>query len=72
MLFDYVRLKRQEIVVDRTCIATALRNLPHLDGEVRVSINVHASTLGRDPSFFTYVEGSVADQDGVAEHAWCW
>src|SRR5207247_3075652 len=47
VLFDYVRLKRQEIVVDRACIAAGLRNLPHLDGQVRISINVHASTLGR-------------------------
>lgn len=61
VLFDYVRLKRQEIVVDRACIAAGLRNLPHLDGEVRISINVHASTLGRDPSFTEFLAATCRD-----------
>ena len=61
VLFDYVRLKRQEIVVDRACIAAALRNLPHLDGGVRISINVHASTLGRDPSFTEFLATTCRD-----------
>jgi len=56
-----VRLKRQEIVVDRACIAAGLRNLPHLDGEVRISINVHASTLGRDPSFTEFLAETCRD-----------
>jgi EAL domain-containing protein (putative c-di-GMP-specific phosphodiesterase class I) len=55
VLFDYVRLKRQEIVVDRACIATALRQLPPIPGGLQISINVHASTLGRDPSFTDFL-----------------
>jgi EAL domain-containing protein (putative c-di-GMP-specific phosphodiesterase class I) len=65
VLFDYVRLKRQEIVVDRACIATALRNLPHIEEGVQVSINVHASTLGRDPSFPEFLANTCRDT-GVA------
>jgi len=61
VLFDYVRLKRQEIVVDRACIAAGLRNLPHLDSDVRISINVHASTLGRDPSFTEFLAATCRD-----------
>jgi EAL domain-containing protein (putative c-di-GMP-specific phosphodiesterase class I) len=61
VLFDYVRLKRQEIVVDRACIAVALRQLPRLDDDVRVSINVHASTLGRDASFTEFLAATCCD-----------
>ncbi|HEV2719408.1 MAG TPA: EAL domain-containing protein [Thermoanaerobaculia bacterium] len=61
VLFDYVRLKRQEIVVDRACIAAALRQLPHLEDGVRISINVHASTLGRDPTFTEFLAGTCRD-----------
>lgn len=61
VLFDYVRLKRQEIVVDRACIAAALRGLPNLSGDVRISINVHASTLGRDPSFTEFLATTCRD-----------
>jgi EAL domain-containing protein (putative c-di-GMP-specific phosphodiesterase class I) len=61
VLFDYVRLKRQEIVIDRVCIAAGLRNLPHLEGDVCISINVHASTLGRDPSFTEFLAATCRD-----------
>ncbi|HKS21440.1 MAG TPA: EAL domain-containing protein [Thermoanaerobaculia bacterium] len=68
VLFDYVRLKRQEIVIDRACIAAALRNLPHLDNGVRVSINVHASTLGRDPSFTEFLANTCRDTRVAPSH----
>jgi EAL domain-containing protein (putative c-di-GMP-specific phosphodiesterase class I) len=80
VLFDYVRLKRQEIVVDRACIAVALRQLPRLDGEARISINVHASTLGRDPSFTDFLATTCRDTNvspslvtvEIVEHAPPW
>jgi len=68
VLFDYVRLKRQEIVIDRACIAAALRNLPHLDDGVRISINVHASTLGRDPSFTEFLANTCRDTRVAPSH----
>jgi EAL domain-containing protein (putative c-di-GMP-specific phosphodiesterase class I) len=54
VLFDYVRLKRQEALVDRVCIATALHQLPAMPSEAKVSVNVHASTLGRDTGFVDF------------------
>jgi EAL domain-containing protein (putative c-di-GMP-specific phosphodiesterase class I) len=68
VLFDYVRLKRQEIVIDRACIAAALRNLPHLDNGVQISINVHASTLGRDPSFTEFLANTCRDTRVAPAH----
>jgi EAL domain-containing protein (putative c-di-GMP-specific phosphodiesterase class I) len=51
VLFDYVRLKRQEALFDRICISTALRALPPAAGGAQLSVNVHASTLARDAGF---------------------
>src|SRR6188474_2514435 len=50
VLFDYVRLKREEALVDRVCITTALAAARSLPPETHLGINVHASTLGRDAS----------------------
>jgi EAL domain-containing protein (putative c-di-GMP-specific phosphodiesterase class I) len=51
VLFEYVRRKRAEAVVDRACVATALADAGALPATPRLSLNVHASTLGRDPGF---------------------
>jgi EAL domain-containing protein (putative c-di-GMP-specific phosphodiesterase class I) len=55
VLFEYVRRKRAEAAVDRACIATALADAADLPGDPRLSLNVHASTLGRDPSFQAFL-----------------
>lgn len=80
VLFEYVRLKREEIAVDHACIAAALRVAPALPADVRISINVHASTLGRDSSFCDFLERSLRTFDvsttrltiEVVEHAPPW
>jgi EAL domain-containing protein (putative c-di-GMP-specific phosphodiesterase class I) len=51
ILFEYVRRKRAEAAVDRACVATALGEAAHLVTVPRLSLNVHASTLGRDIGF---------------------
>jgi EAL domain-containing protein (putative c-di-GMP-specific phosphodiesterase class I) len=51
VLFEYIRRKRAEALVDRACIATALAEAGGLSGIPRLSLNVHASTLGRDGGF---------------------
>jgi len=51
VLFDYVRRKKAEVAVDWRVIELVLRESGRLPQFVRVSINVHASTLGRDPDF---------------------
>jgi EAL domain-containing protein (putative c-di-GMP-specific phosphodiesterase class I) len=55
ILFDYVRRKREESLVDRACVRTAFAAVYELPGLTRVSVNVHASTLGRDRSFVAFL-----------------
>jgi EAL domain-containing protein (putative c-di-GMP-specific phosphodiesterase class I) len=56
ILFAYVRLKRGEIAVDRACMRAALREAAALPGKPHISVNVHASTLGRDAGFVRYLK----------------
>ncbi len=80
VLLEYVRCKREESLVDRVCIETALAAAHALPGEPRLCLNVHASTLGRGAPF---LEGLVeaAARHGVSlarltveivEHAPAW
>jgi EAL domain-containing protein (putative c-di-GMP-specific phosphodiesterase class I) len=55
LLFEYVRRKRAEAAVDRACVAAALADAGQLPGEPRLSLNVHAATLGRDPGFRAFL-----------------
>jgi EAL domain-containing protein (putative c-di-GMP-specific phosphodiesterase class I) len=80
VLFEYVRLKRAEIEVDRACVGRALESALELPLPYRISVNVHASTLGRDAGFTDYL---IATADGfglplslitveIVEHAPPW
>jgi EAL domain-containing protein (putative c-di-GMP-specific phosphodiesterase class I) len=51
VLFDYVRRKRAEVPIEREVVRLIFESLNELPDDVRVSINVHASTLGRDTEF---------------------
>lgn len=64
VLFDYVRRKREESLVDRACVATALGVAQGLAGSPRLSLNIHASTLGRDQQFLDFLEDT-ADRCNV-------
>lgn len=55
VLFDYARRKQAEVIIDRECIALALRNARALASGVRLFLNVHASTLGRDDWFASFL-----------------
>jgi len=55
VLFEYVRRKREESAVDRVCLARVLKAARQLGSAPRLSFNVHASTLGRDREFVTYL-----------------
>jgi len=59
VLFEYVRLKREETLVDRACISAALMSAPNHES-VRLSVNVHASTLGRDHDFVNFLSDTAA------------
>lgn len=51
VLFEYVRAKRAEAAVDRACITTSFLAAERLAIKPRLSVNVHACTLGCDPGF---------------------
>lgn len=80
VLFDYVRLKREESLIDRACIAAALRSVNLLGPSACVSVNVHASTLGRDHGFVSFLRRTTAEASlpmdqvtvEVVEHAPPW
>jgi EAL domain-containing protein (putative c-di-GMP-specific phosphodiesterase class I) len=80
VLFDYARRKHAEERVDRACVTTALRSARNLPGAPRLSINVHATTLGRDHEFVSFL-GDEAEACGipvdrliveVVEHVYAW
>lgn len=80
VMFEYVRRKRVEPTVDRACIAAALQAAAALPGMPRLSLNVHASTLGRDTDFPSFLD-AVTDRQGIdpsrltieiVEHARAW
>jgi EAL domain-containing protein (putative c-di-GMP-specific phosphodiesterase class I) len=56
ILFDYVRRKRAEIVVDRACIRMMLGAISVLPFQPPFSVNVHATTLSRDSGFAGYLK----------------
>ena len=64
VLFEYVRLKHEESTVDRACVQTALQAAARLPAGLHISINVHASTLGRDSDFISFLVRT-ADENGI-------
>lgn len=56
ILFAYVRRKRAEVAVDRACIKMMFHAVTALPYKPCFSVNVHASTLARDPDFAGYVK----------------
>jgi EAL domain-containing protein (putative c-di-GMP-specific phosphodiesterase class I) len=80
VLFDYVRLKREESLVDRVCITTALAAARVLPPDTHLGLNVHASTLGRDPGFVDFLRATADSNDlalnrltiEIVEHAPPW
>jgi EAL domain-containing protein (putative c-di-GMP-specific phosphodiesterase class I) len=55
VLFEYVRRRQEEAVVDRACDSAALKAARSLPSHVHLSLNVHASTLGRDLEFVPFL-----------------
>lgn len=53
-LFDYVRRKKAEATVDQSCIVAIFNAVAKLPSHFRININVHASTLGKNPSFVDF------------------
>ena len=80
ILFDYVRRKKAELPVDRKVIELALQACSQIPHPLRVSINVHASSLGRDPNFSIFLQQQAASAGlpisritiEIVEHAPIW
>jgi len=64
VFFDYVRLKHQELAVDRHCIENAIAAAAALPSRPRLSINVHAATLERDDDFPAFL-GALCDDYSI-------
>lgn len=64
VLFEYARRKGKEAVLDRICLELALRTVAGWPERPLISLNVHASTLERDPDFAGFLDG-LARQSGV-------
>lgn len=65
LLFEYSRRKRAESLVDRACVAAILYEAGMLPLAENLCVNVHASTLGRDPDFPAYL-AQLAEQHAIA------
>jgi len=60
ILFEYARKKSRESLVDRACVETILDAARDLPNDVRLGINVHASTLAMDAGFVDYLVTALA------------
>jgi len=65
ILFAYARKKNREAELDRACIAAVLKAARGLPEDVRLGVNVHASTLAMDPEFLTFLSDA-ASETGTA------
>jgi len=51
VLFDYVRRKHAEAMMDRSCFIAICRAAATLPAQLRLNVNMHATTLGHRPGF---------------------
>lgn len=65
VLFEYARNKRAESLIDRVCATKILSVACEVPEDVHLSFNVHASTLGRDRDFPTFLT-ETALANGIA------
>lgn len=66
-LFAYARHKRAEGPLDRKCIALGLAELGTAASDFRISLNVHASTLGSCSGFARWLCSTAGTYDIVPE-----
>lgn len=80
ILFAYARRMRAEQALDRTCFALAMRMTERLPRHLRVSVNLHASTIAGGTDFAGFVESAAARHGfdpkrlivEIVEHAHSW
>lgn len=54
MLFDYVRRKRAEAEVDRSCLQAIFDEVQALPDDLRINVNVHACTLSERAGYVDF------------------
>jgi EAL domain-containing protein (putative c-di-GMP-specific phosphodiesterase class I) len=54
ILFDYVRRKKAEPAVDQSCLVAICDAALELPSDLRINVNVHASTLGQRSGFVDF------------------
>lgn len=64
ILFEYARRMNREAEADRASLATILHAARALPAQTRLGVNVHASTLARDPEFLPFL-GDAARHSGI-------
>ena len=62
ILFEYVRRKNKEAVVDRACVEVILDAAVALPADLNIGINVHASSLAMDPAFVGFLGAALAER----------
>src|SRR5262245_46757767 len=75
--FDYVRRKSAEVAVDEACFIAICKAARDLPSDMRVNINVHATTLGQKSGYADFVRSQTKRFDlapgrltiEVVEHA---
>jgi EAL domain-containing protein (putative c-di-GMP-specific phosphodiesterase class I) len=55
ILFEYARKKNKEALVDRVCVEAILDAALQVPADVRLGINVHASSLAMDAGFIDFL-----------------
>jgi EAL domain-containing protein (putative c-di-GMP-specific phosphodiesterase class I) len=68
VLFEYVRRKRKEDVLDVACFDHALKHSMALPPFGRLFFNVHASTLAKGPGFVDNIEAICVDSEVSPTH----
>lgn len=68
VLFEYVRRKRQQDVVDRLCVGRVFADAGSMLSDSTISVNVHASTIGRDGTFVQYFTACAATHALPLDH----
>jgi EAL domain-containing protein (putative c-di-GMP-specific phosphodiesterase class I) len=54
VLFDYVRRKKAEAAVDQSCFTAICAAAASLPRDLRINVNVHASTLGHNAGYVDF------------------
>jgi EAL domain-containing protein (putative c-di-GMP-specific phosphodiesterase class I) len=67
ILFDYVRRKKAEAAVDQSCFTAICAAATALPSDMRININVHASTLGHSAGFVDFFRRQVQKQSLALE-----